>query len=246
MELLVVISIIGVLASLIVGFLGGTSYQKKITVTEAKLRELELGIEDYKASIGFYPPDNKSNTVTNQLFYELTGTHYSYRKRLFISEQGGDGLNLDCWIHQRRRQGDDNLKVDDDLKRQVCRNFFGVDGIQNTTASSKTKSFIELGAKDFALISVRPKVRVLVAPVKWPLSKVEGVDKNGRDLDDYRPIKSNNECFRVLNPWQYRSSGPGRHNLRSFDLWADIPIRGSIHRVGNWRKDPEAFNRVDK
>lgn len=227
-ELLVVISIIGVLASLVVGISGSASTTKKIAATKGKLRELELVIENYKASVGGFPPDAKFangqvNTVTNQLFYELTGT--VYRGGVYTSNQGGQGLN-----------------------RQLCRSFFGVDGIQNTvTESSKAESFIELGSGDYAPISGgdRVPVNLLIAPVRWPAPVVPGVDSRGRSLEDYRPIKSQDPALRLLNPFQYRSSGRDRFNQTSFDLWADVPIRGKIYRINNWGKEPKVISRAD-
>ncbi len=227
-ELLVVISIIGVLASLIVGIAGQASNRKRISATQAKLTELTLIIEDYKASVGGFPPDSKFangqiNSVTNQLFYELTGTVYQGGR--FVSNQGGQGLN-----------------------RQVCRRFFGADGIQNTaTVAEKSKSFIELGSGDFAPLTggdfVAPNI--LVAPVPWPQRVIEGVDSKGVALENYRPIKSDNPNLRILNPFQYRSSGRDRFNLASFDLWVDVPMKNAIYRVNNWGKT-KIINRADK
>ncbi|MBT5705303.1 MAG: type II secretion system protein [Verrucomicrobia bacterium] len=229
-ELLVVISIIGVLASLIVGISGVASTKKKISATMATMSRLETAIESYKASVGSYPPDAKFangqvNSVTNQLFYELGGT--VYRNRLFVSNQGGEGIN-----------------------RQVCRSLFGVDGIQNTaTQESNSKSFVELGNSDFAPFSGNAdnSVKMLVGLVKWPQKDLAGVDSRGRLMSDYRPIKSNDPALRILNPVQYRSSGRDRFNLTSFDLWIDVPIGGKIHRVNNWSPDKlKVISRADK
>ncbi len=227
-ELLVVISIIGVLASLVVGISAGASTSKKISATQVKLKELEALIENYKASFGGFPPDAKFangqiNTVTNQLFYELTGT--VYQGGVFTSNQGGQGLN-----------------------RQICRKFFGVDGIQNTVKeSSKAKSFIELGASDFGQITTGDQVPVnlLLSPVRWPARPLAGVDSRGRNLEDYRPVKSQNPALRLLNPFQYRSSGRDRFNQASFDLWVDVPIRGKIYRISNWSQQPKVISRAD-
>ena len=227
-ELLVVISIIGVLASLVVGISASASTKKKISATEGKLRELEVFIENYKASVGGYPPDSRFangqiNTVTNQLFYELAGT--VYQGGIYTSNQDGQGIN-----------------------RQVCRSFFGVDGIQNTAKeSSKAKSFAEFGQGDYAQITANGEVPVnlIVAPVRWQATPVVGVDSLGRNLEDYRPIKSQNPALRLLNPFQYRSSGRDRFNQTSFDLWVDIPIRGKIYRINNWSQGPKVISRAD-
>src|SRR6266496_1742829 len=79
-ELLVVIAIIALLAGLIVG---GTKYagtQMKVSRIRTELQALEAAIEAYHAKFNHYPPDNVVqrsplvvNSVTNSLYYELTG-----------------------------------------------------------------------------------------------------------------------------------------------------------------------------
>ena len=73
-EMLVVISVIGVLAALL--FPAGAAIRKSGIIRRAKaeLSQLETGIENYKLKLGFYPPDNPGKPVTNQLYFELLGT----------------------------------------------------------------------------------------------------------------------------------------------------------------------------
>jgi len=77
-ELLVVIAIIGILAALV---LSGTAYaskRAKIDRIRTELRELETAIENYKAKLGFYPPDNSnspSDPAQAPLYYELVGVY---------------------------------------------------------------------------------------------------------------------------------------------------------------------------
>jgi prepilin-type N-terminal cleavage/methylation domain-containing protein len=82
-ELLVVISIIGVLAALTVG-LGGLAGRKgKEARIQTEMAKLSSAIENYKASMGFYPPDHRDTSQTftypapNQLYYELSGTIFT-------------------------------------------------------------------------------------------------------------------------------------------------------------------------
>jgi prepilin-type N-terminal cleavage/methylation domain-containing protein len=72
-ELLVVISIIGVLAALIIPVAGTVNIHKKINTAQAELQGLESDLENYKAKYGVYPPGNGTNYVVNQLYYELSG-----------------------------------------------------------------------------------------------------------------------------------------------------------------------------
>ena len=94
-ELLVVILIMSIVASLVVGLSSVASRKSKESRIRTELNQLVTAIENYKARYGFYPPDNTIgsgpsrtvNPVTNQLFYELTGTSYepTSGKREFTS-----------------------------------------------------------------------------------------------------------------------------------------------------------------
>ena len=227
-ELLVVISVIGILASLIVGISSSASTSKKLSATEGKLQELITALESYKSDVGSYPPDSKFaggfvNTVTNQLFYELSGT--VLQNGAYRVSAGGEGVS-----------------------QAACRQFFGTDGFQNVGLRGKdATSYVEFSGSDSASIAQTDNgnVNLLISPVRWPAKALAGVDSRGRALEDYRPIKSNDPALRLLNPYQYRSSGRDRYNQASFDLWVDVPIGDKIYRVNNWAKEPKVISRAD-
>jgi prepilin-type N-terminal cleavage/methylation domain-containing protein len=72
-ELLVVISIIGVLAALIIPLAGSVARTKKISTAQAEMQQIETALENYKAKYGVYPPSNPTNAIANPLFFELSG-----------------------------------------------------------------------------------------------------------------------------------------------------------------------------
>ncbi|MBT7026644.1 MAG: prepilin-type N-terminal cleavage/methylation domain-containing protein, partial [Verrucomicrobia bacterium] len=72
-ELLVVIVIIGILASLVVGLSGTAGRKMRESRTRAELTAIGTAIESYKAKFGHYPPDNPKDPALNSLYYELTG-----------------------------------------------------------------------------------------------------------------------------------------------------------------------------
>jgi prepilin-type N-terminal cleavage/methylation domain-containing protein len=80
-EMLLVISIIGVLAGMIIG-LAGYAAEKRIRArVTAELHMMLTAIDAYKAQFGTYPPDNQQpvqplvdRSFPNQLCYELSGT----------------------------------------------------------------------------------------------------------------------------------------------------------------------------
>jgi len=71
-----------------------------------------------------------------------------------------------------------------------------------------------------AEVSRTPDIEVLVAPVPWPLNNAQFPP----------PIPSQPR----LNPWRYNSSNP-IHNPGSYDLWAEIIVRGRKEIIGNWK-----------
>jgi prepilin-type N-terminal cleavage/methylation domain-containing protein len=75
-ELLVVISIMGLIAALIVGVAKHATDQKKITRVTTELGKWITMIDNYHDKLGFYPPCNPQNPygpAVNALYYELAG-----------------------------------------------------------------------------------------------------------------------------------------------------------------------------
>jgi prepilin-type N-terminal cleavage/methylation domain-containing protein len=87
-ELLVVISIIGIIAALTVGVIKGASRKRDESAAKAQLAKIETALEDYKKKFGTYPPDfpafAANNPQWNPLAYELGGLRRSGVN--FISE----------------------------------------------------------------------------------------------------------------------------------------------------------------
>src|SRR6185312_12165509 len=73
-ELIVVIAIIGLLAAMIFPIAGAVNRHKQIGTAQTQLQALSLAIDSYKSKLGYYPPDNPNNAVSNQLYFELMGT----------------------------------------------------------------------------------------------------------------------------------------------------------------------------
>lgn len=71
-EMLVVIAIIGILATMVLTGVPGVAKRREMSRLRAELSELVTAIEEYKARYGSYPPDTDMPT-TNTLFYELGG-----------------------------------------------------------------------------------------------------------------------------------------------------------------------------
>jgi prepilin-type N-terminal cleavage/methylation domain-containing protein len=84
-ELLAVISIIGVLAGLTLVVLKPVKRLQYIKTAQAELNRIETGLDNYKARYGVYPPGNTNSAMLPQLYYELSGT----------TNNGSDYVTLD-------------------------------------------------------------------------------------------------------------------------------------------------------
>src|ERR1700743_2915564 len=73
-ELIIVISIIALLAGLLFPVAALVAKKKQIALAQTELNEVKSAIDEYKTKLGYYPPDNTNNVVTNQLYFELMGT----------------------------------------------------------------------------------------------------------------------------------------------------------------------------
>lgn len=150
-ELLIVISIIGILSAFTFGALKMVKQRQYRQTATAELKQVELAIERYKAAYGVYPPSNTNNPAKNQLFFELSGTIAS----------GGNYQTLDGAVTV--------LATDYSLA-------FNVGGIINCTKGSGedaalAKSFLPgLKANRMADVSsiTGPGVKLLVTSVRGP------------------------------------------------------------------------------
>jgi prepilin-type N-terminal cleavage/methylation domain-containing protein len=126
-EMLVVISIIGVLASMVVGLAGGATKQSRMKRVKSDLQNIVTAIDRFKSKYGSYPPDNGRVTVNggqtnylsvpNQLFYELVGS-----------------------VHRLNAAGQSEFYVPQlglTAKQGDIKMWFGVDGFVNATENMK-------------------------------------------------------------------------------------------------------------
>jgi prepilin-type N-terminal cleavage/methylation domain-containing protein len=210
-ELIVVIAIIGILAGLIFPIVGAVNKKKQISLAQTQLSGIATAIDAYKTKLGFYPPDNTNNVVTNQLYFELLGT-----------TNNGATTPPNTWVTM-----DGSAQIDS-LATPNISTMFNVSGFANTSTRAKSDdsgaaavSFLnnltpnQVGIYDPS----KPLIKLLVCSVPWP--------------SDHGSIISGT----TLNPWRYNSSHP-TNNTASYDLWVDLVIRGKTNRVSNWSTQP--------
>jgi len=213
-ELLVVISIIGVLAAFTVPVLSAVKRHQYISQTQAEMGQLQAAIDSYHAAYGFYPPDNPNGVVNltgqlqgNQLYYELEGTSLDTVNGVFKTLDGSVQI----------------------LTNDVP-TAFGLGGFMNCNKagssedSQPAKNFIhELSPRQTAT-STNSNVGITIL-----VGSVGGPDPA------YRPLGVSG-----LNPWRYVS--PGTNNPNSYDLWIQLVIGGKTNLVCNWSKEVQINN----
>ena len=218
-ELLVVISIMGILAALIFPTLRAVDRAKRVSRTKAELVQVESLIESYKVKLGFYPPDNHDPATgqvlagMNQLYYELDGT---------LITNG-------------------NIFIDQDLaalpmNRIMVTSFFGpgVVGFMNCARGNADEGSVAhkilqgLKPEQIASVTASNPTTHLIVSGRVLVCTVPGPDPNSPPLNGGVP---------PLNPWRYNSSTP-TNNPNAYDLWVDIFVGGKTNRISNWSSKP--------
>jgi len=205
-ELLVVISIIGILAGFTIPALNSFKRSAVLNQTRAEMAQLITALDSFKAAYGFYPPGNQRTDYSlssdrfmlSPLYYELSGTTLS----------GANYVTLD---------GTSQIKVAD------VPTAYGIGGFINCTRGSGEDSAV---ARNFIpglkqnrinenITNNIVRTTMLVAAVGGP--------------DVTYPAKSPN-----VNPWRYAC--PGTSNPDSYDLWMKLSIGGKTYLLCNWSK----------
>jgi prepilin-type N-terminal cleavage/methylation domain-containing protein len=215
-EMLTVITIMGIIAALVVTMGQTASQKKKTTAVEGEKQKLITLINNYQAKLNYYPPDNgllatlavnMNNPVsfsnydamaaTNPLLYELTGgSNNGAAGTLTVFNSSNASLTVAI---------------------QTYSNIFNRGGIGNGDAQEPHNFFQPLpSTKEYAPYNatVNPPICGLLVPA------------------DFMPGQT-------VNFWHYDSSTTNRHNMNSYDLWAEFDTTTLHGRVimntnGNW------------
>ena len=186
-ELLVVISIMGIIAALVVGLSSMASGKRDKSNVSNQLAQLVTVIESYKSKVGFYPPDNPVGPGTNQLYYELSGTVYNTNTTTFQDRDG-------------------NILPDATVAA-----YFGVNGFVNAdeTARPLVPNFIKaFKTNQWAALNVgsTPPIYVMKVPVKgangalitWNYVSTNPTNNPGR-FDLWADFPSGTNTVRISN-----------------------------------------------
>jgi type II secretory pathway pseudopilin PulG len=166
--------------------------------TQSEMAQIETAIERYHSAYGFYPPDNPyieknanynklDGSLTNQLFYELTGTWQT---------------NINNKPYYATLDGSSTISTND-----MGKSFGGVSGFMNCNkagadeSAPSARNFLpDLKPGQIGVLSsnAQSTVKLLVASVGGPAGFYVPLGQSG------------------LNPWRYLSPGtnnPGSYDL---------------------------------
>lgn len=242
-ELLTVIAIISVLAGMVVGLAPVASAKMKEARVRAELAGLVTAIESYKSRFGVYPPDHAYPTnyngqpatavdpILNTLYYELTGALVDNQRASFftaddetevLSEKLNDLTGREGLVNAVPRPlgsvGDKLTAADRQAKRRLFSREFKEGQVCELFRSTNSAGYL-----DFELLAVGHSGDASgkkAAGISWPLN-----DSRFPPPVSYNP---------GLNPWRYVSTNP-TNNPNSFDLWAEIVVKGERRIIGNWK-----------
>jgi prepilin-type N-terminal cleavage/methylation domain-containing protein len=217
-ELLVVISIIGVLAGFTLPVLKMVKAAQYKKVARGELEFIETALENYKAKYGVYPPGNQNlNSVYttygqdrsqfSQLYYELSGTAQTTigGVNYFVTLDGSQQIPVS-------NPGKDALQA------------YGVGGFVNCTKGGGEDG---ISAKNF-LSGLSSKQVNTVSNNAVPGTAMLVTSVGGPDVT-YQPLGVSG-----LNPFRYIY--PGSNNPTSYDLWVQLVINGQTNLICNWSR----------
>lgn len=209
-ELLTVISIIGIIAAMTVGGIKSASAQRDRAAVEAQKAKIILALEDYKAKFGSYPPDNpvwaSANPHWNPLAYELGGVRRTNASAIEVNFQS---------------EVNPSHTITNTAALPQLNSYFSLAGLVNASpnASVAGKSFLNLKGgsgktADYVLITNgvvgMPAVMLLKVAAEHPTL--------------------------TENVWRYRAYPATGHNPKSYDLWAEIKkSTGTTNIISNWK-----------
>jgi prepilin-type N-terminal cleavage/methylation domain-containing protein len=210
-EMLVVIAVLAILAGLIIPLTGKAKEIRIKQRARGELKMLEAAIGNYKTKLGYYPPDNPGNPITNQLYYELMGTYLTNNGSVFVTLDGTS-----------QRQNSAAAFVAALGAGSPVTGFMNCSRGGNADEASRAiTSFQNLKSGEFTDIN----------DAQGNAFTVLGTGVEGPFM-----FQSRNSSIK-LNPFRYNSSNP-TNNPGSFDLWVDVLIGSRTNRISNWNPDP--------
>jgi len=211
-ELLAVIAIMAIIAALVVTMGQAASQKKKTLAVEADKHKLITMISSYYAKLNYYPPDNgllAANASNPSLYDGLAATNPLVYE-LFGATNTNRGANLIVFNSPTTKNY---------IKASDYATTFNRGGIANGDAA-EPQNFFQPGPlpKEYAPYAAGSKTSPPICGLIVPADLVPG---------------------NTNNFWHYDSSSTNRHNMNSYDLWAEFVVgtkSGNLLIItnGNW------------
>jgi prepilin-type N-terminal cleavage/methylation domain-containing protein len=215
-EMLVVIAVIGILAALLLGGLPAIQEKRIRSQVRAELRNLLTAIEAYKEKHGFYPPDNPNNPDNSS----PAVARIAIAQPPLFYELVGTTVQGNTFSP---------VNGETNITSQQVRDNFAQDGFMNSGPDAgEVKNFLTSLRRNQYDPSPFGTDRALVLKVSAKGATIPG--KPGAEF---------------TNTWRYIVAKPRRgqndryptNNPNTFDLWADVTIRGRTVTIGNWKEE---------
>ena len=209
-EMLVVIAIIGIVAALVINMNVGAQVAKRNTMVNAEKMKLTGMIANYQSKLNYYPPDNGNLATTNLAYYDATAAV----NPLIYELTGATNNPADGSI----------LTFDGTVIRS---NDFYTVFVRTAVANSSTDE-----PRNFFQPLPQPKEYTNYYTFT-PMSNAYGSNVWGLVV----PVTL---MPNFTNFWHYDCSTTNRHNMSSYDLWAEYSIgsRNGTNLIvtnGNWQ-----------
>jgi prepilin-type N-terminal cleavage/methylation domain-containing protein len=213
-ELMAVIAIMSIIAAMVVTMGAAASQKKKDASVDADKNKLITMISAYYAKLNYYPPDNGNTaaaaTEANSIMYEGCTATNPLAYELIGASNYNSGAYLLVF---------NSPKTNNYIKASEYATIFNRGGVANGDMV-EPHDFFQPGPmpKEYAPYALgsagAPAICGLIVPA---------------------PLVGNN----TNNFWHYDSSSSRRHNMQSFDLWAEYSIGSkngvpTIRTNGNW------------
>jgi prepilin-type N-terminal cleavage/methylation domain-containing protein len=151
-ELLVVTAILAVLLTLLVTAFKSAPEKARIALAQTELAQMVSAIQDFKETLGFYPPDNPNSPAMAPLYFELLGTTNNGNNYVTLDGSGQIGLT--------------------DINAQFSRPGFVNMGTQAHSTDEKRAPMPFVGSLRPAQVGQpvtdKPLIKILVCSIEWP------------------------------------------------------------------------------
>ena len=208
-ELMTVIAIMGIIAAMVVTMGQAASQKKYITAVQGDKNKLITMIDSYHAKLNYYPPDNGLLAASPPSLYDGLAATNPLIYELFGASNINSGANLIVF---------NSSSTAPDIAASDYNKVFNRGGIANGDAV-EPQSFFQPGPlpKEYAPYS-KPQTGPPICGLIVPALLVPG---------------------NTNNFWHFDSSSANRHNMGSYDLWAEFSIgtkSGQLQVItnGNW------------